>query len=122
MRIANRVERNKLVAGIVCIVAAGMLAVTPSFAQNDRSGVAHPDASVVTISPDPVDTPAVLATTPKAKPSAAIPAGTSETVYGSYVPYRAPGSPAASQAAAAFDPDANIVTEATAGGAQRRLL
>jgi hypothetical protein len=97
--------------------------VTPSFAQNDRSGVAHPDASVVTVSPDPVDTPAQPATTPKAKPSAAIPAGTSETVYGPYVPYRAPGSPAASQnAAAAFDPDANIVTEATAGGAQRRLL
>jgi hypothetical protein len=51
--------------------------------------------------------------------------------YGPYVPYRALGSAAASVAAAGagaagssavFDPDAGIVTEATAGRDERRLL
>jgi hypothetical protein len=48
----------------------------------------------------------------------------SETVYGPYIPYKAPG--ASDQPAApggkTFDPDANIVTAATAGQDQRRLL
>jgi hypothetical protein len=51
-----------------------------------------------------------------------IPAGSGE-VYGAYVPYRAPGSPATpAKPAPAFDPDANIVTEATMGQPERRAL
>jgi hypothetical protein len=62
-----------------------------------------------------------------AKPSAAVPmtATTPAVVYGPYVPYRAAGSAeaaAASASAAAFDPDANIVTAATAGRDDKRLL
>jgi len=120
MRIANRVERVKPVtnaraAGIVCVTAAWMLAATPGFAQNERTGVSRPNPEVITTS-DSVD-----ATTPPAKPSAAIPKAAQETVYGPYVPYRAPGQ-SASENAAAFDPDANIVTDATAGRSERRLL
>jgi hypothetical protein len=60
---------------------------------------------------------------PAAKPSAAIPATSSETVYGPYVPYNGSGAPAANAPSqSAFDPDANIVTEATAGRSERRLL
>jgi hypothetical protein len=46
-------------------------------------------------------------------------------VYGPYVPYRAPGTSeqgAPGAGTKAFDADANIVTEATAGRDQRRLL
>jgi hypothetical protein len=129
MRIADRVEEEKLVisarvAGIVCVGAACLLAATPVQAQ-ERTGVSHPDPVVITTSPD-VD-PAPAPVKAAAKPSAAIPAtspsGTSGTVYGPYVPYHAPGTPApTAQKEAAFDPDANIVTEATAGKSDRRLL
>jgi hypothetical protein len=99
-----------------------MLVVPPAFAQDARSGVSHPDAAIITTSPDTEDAPPAVVV--KAKPSAAIPATSSETVYGPYVPYRAPGTAAAASqnAAPAFDPDANIVTEATAGRAEHRLL
>ena len=114
MRIANRVEGIKLAAGIACIGSAWMLLATPGLAQ--MSGVSHPDqAPIAADSGDPAPAPP-----PPAKPSAAIPLASSETVYGSYVPYRAPGSSA--QSPAAFDPDANIVTEATAGRDGRRPL
>lgn len=103
--------------GIACL-----LAVRPGIAQNDRTGVSHPDDSVITADTDVQAAPA----TPKPKPSAAIPAtpANSDEVYGSYVPYHAPGTPAPApvKQEAAFDPDAGIVTEATAGQSQRRLL
>jgi hypothetical protein len=54
------------------------------------------------------------------KPAAAVPATAPATVYGAYVPYRPTGVP--EQSPSAFDPDANIVTAATAGQADRRLL
>jgi hypothetical protein len=74
---------------------------------------------MITVPPDTESTPTTPVSAP-AKPSAAIPAtGTSQTVYGPYVPYRAPGTAALTTA---FDPDANIVTEATAGRDERRLL
>ena len=117
MRSADRVEREKLVAnarvaGIVCVGAACVLAATPILAQ-ERSGVSHPSPVVITTTDDDTAPPPAKA----AKPSAAIPASApSETVYGPYVPYQAPGTPApAVQKEAAFDPDANIVTEETAG-------
>jgi hypothetical protein len=125
MRIANRVERvksdaNASVAGFFCMAAACLLAVTPVFAQNERTGVARPNPEAITASPDYVEP-----VTPPAKPSAAVPQAAAETVYGPYVPYQAPGqgdAAATSQSVAAFDPDANIVTAATAGRAERRLL
>ena len=83
------------------------------------SGVSHPDQAPIAVdSEDAAPAPA------PAKPSAAIPAPASETVYGSYVPYRAPGTAdqSSAQSSAAFDPDANIVTEATAGSDGRRPL
>jgi hypothetical protein len=93
-------------------------------AQDDadqRSGVSHP--STAPIAADPNDGVGVAAT-PPAKPSAAIPAtaatGQSTTVYAPYVPYQpAVGSASAGNGSSqAFDPDANIVTEATAGRRQ----
>lgn len=125
MRIADRVAGEKLVgnarvAGIVCVGAAWVLAATPMLAQ-ERTGVSHPDPAVITTSPDADPAPAPVR--PAAKPSAAIPAASSETVYGAYVPYHAPGTPEpAVQKEAAFDPDANIVTEETAGRSERRPL
>jgi hypothetical protein len=86
-----------------------------------ETGVSHPDASVITADPDtPLTAPAHTA-----KPSAAIPAKPSGEVYGPFVPYHAPGTPAPSirtAPVAAFDPDANIVTTETAGRADRMLL
>jgi hypothetical protein len=126
MRIANRVEVKA--AGMVCVAAAWMLAAMPVVAQDSpRTGVAHPSSAPIT--EDSVDattsTPA-----PAAKPSAAVPATaptSSETVYGPYVPYHPAGAADNSAATTngdvkAFDPDANIVTAATAGQAERRLL
>jgi hypothetical protein len=43
-------------------------------------------------------------------------------VYGPYVPYRAPGTPEPAVSSKAFDPDANMVTAATAGQPERRPL
>ncbi len=113
--------------GIVC-AAVWMLAATAGLAQNssaadERSGVSRPDPTPITIDADDA-TPA--ASVAPAKPSAAVPAAsTSETVYGPYVPYKGPATAASSKDttnAKAFDPDANIVTEATAGQADRRVL
>ena len=53
-----------------------------------------------------------------------IPASSTET-YGAYVPYHGPGaitSPAAQNPETPFDPDASIVTAATAGHDQRRAM
>src|ERR1035437_2122665 len=105
MRIANRVPRVKLLANVLAaaVVCAGvgcMLAVAPAFAQDAHTGVSHPpDPATITTSDDDsgvaATSPSVPATSlPATKPSAAIPAASSETVYGPYVPYRAPGTPA----------------------------
>jgi hypothetical protein len=99
------------------------MAGVPALAQSDvdqRTGVSHPSTAPITT--DPNDGVGV-ATTPPAKPSAAIPAtaatGSSTTVYAPYVPYQpagATGNASTSNGTSqAFDPDANIVTEATAG-------
>ena len=124
----NAVEWNaKRVVGAVCAIAAFSLLATPAFAQNDeRTGVSHPPTAPIV---DTDDLPATAA--PVAKPSPYVPmtqttpaagsviqASPGET-YGAYVPYRGAGAAAATPAQAtagpAFDPDANIVTAATAG-------
>jgi hypothetical protein len=118
MRVANRRKTMKA-GGLACMATAWMLAASPALAQELQTGVAHPSTAPITVDDDA--TPA-----PKhhAKPSAAIPATaptTSEIVYGPYVPYRPAGSAFPSDAKAS-DPDAGIVTAATAGQADRRLL
>lgn len=131
MRNANRVERVKLsgkalTAGIVCAGIACLLVGSPALAlaQDDaRSGVSHPpDPTTITIPDANVGVQAAAPATPAAKPSADIPAP-DETVYGPYVPYHAPGTPAVAPAenSAASDPDANIVTAATAGRDDRMM-
>jgi len=127
MRIANRVAFKPagLLAGTASVASlafAWMLAASilaaPAFAQSARTGVSIPDNSVLTTDSD---TPAA-----PAKPAAAAPVATKPSAYGPYVPYTGPRTvgttTASSSNTAAFDPDANIVTEATAGSAQRRLL
>lgn len=128
MRVANVVatvkrDTNARTAGLACVAAVCLLAAIPGIAQDERSGVARPNSAVIDV--DSGDAPN-SSPTRAAKPSAAIPATspTSETVYGAYVPYRPAGSSERSPAASgnAFDPDANIVTSATAGQGDRRLL
>lgn len=109
MRVANRVETVKL-AGVFCVGVA--LAVTPGFGQDQRTGVSHPDTAVITDS----DSTATVAAKPPAAIPAAVPAARVET-YGPYVPYTG-----ASATATVTDPDASIVTEATAGQETRRPL
>ena len=130
MRLSNGIDSVKTTelaraAGIACIAAACIFVAAPVHAQDagQRSGVSHPSTAPITID-DASSTP-----TPSAKPSAAVPMTAptnSETVYGPYVPYQAPsasGQPATSSTAdKTFDPDANIVTAATAGRDERRLL
>jgi hypothetical protein len=112
-------------AGMVCMAAAWMLAATAGLAQSSSApnlptGVSHPDSAPVTT--DGPDTGSAPVSAP-AKPSAAIPAtDSSQIVYGPYVPYRGPAAAQSATNAKAFDPDANIVTEATAGQDERRLL
>jgi hypothetical protein len=119
MRVAKRVETMKA-GGMVCMAAAWMLAAMPSLAQEARTGVAHPSSVAITVDDDST----MSAPKPAAKPSAAVPATapTSEIVYGPYVPYRPAGSAAATSDAKSFDPDANMVTPATAGQSERRPL
>lgn len=107
-------------AWIAATCMATWMLAAPAYAQDERTGVSHPDASVITADSDtqaaaPVHTP---------KPSAAIPAKQSDDVYGAYVPYHATGTPAPMirSSDAAFDADANIVTAETAGRTERRLL
>jgi len=141
MRIADAVEQKRMsAAGMVCVAASLMLAALPCVAQEQRTGVSHPPTTPITA--DPGDDINAL---PPAKPSAAIPlpmtaptqAPTTTTapggvipassgeVYGAYVPYNGGSAAAASSATStgpAFDPDANIVTAATAGQSDRRQL
>jgi hypothetical protein len=130
MRIANEIESGKpemglKAAGMVCVAAAWVLVAMPAIAQgsaDQRTGVAHPDSALITVEADEP-----VASAP-AKPSAAVPAAgavvksSPEVVYGPYGPYRAPGAPEPTVAASAYDPDANMVTPATSGLADRRLL
>src|SRR5579863_7961870 len=120
MKVSNPVASRKLKAGVACLGTALALTATPGIAQAVSSGVAHPDPAPIVTTDDTVapSTPAEQAH--PAKPSAAIPEQPAE-VYGPYVPYHAPGT-AQSEPPATFDPDANIVTEATAGREQRRRL
>jgi hypothetical protein len=97
--------------------AALVLITVPVIAQDARTGVSTPPpADITTTSEDSSATPVLTPRVPHAKPSAAVPAASSNTntiTYGPYVPYRAAGeaAPAAAPATtAAFDPDANIVT------------
>lgn len=94
--------------------AALVLIALPALAQDARMGVSTPPAAEITTTSE--DSPEHPVLKPRdAKPSAAVPAApASQVVYGPYVPYRAPGTAAPSQVnKAAFDPDANIVTETT---------
>lgn len=125
-------EDGKKIAGVLCAAAAlcafaAMPATAQSAGDDQRTGVSHPPTALI-VDTDDLPPP----TTPPAKPSPAVPmtapssapaagsviqAAPGET-YGSYVPYRPAGTPAdasPAQGSAAFDPDANIVTEATAG-------
>lgn len=115
MKLANGFEGVKA-AGVACMAAAWMLAAMPALAQEAATGVAHPSTAPITVD----DTDATSAPKMAAKPSAAVPANAptnSEPVYGPYVPYRPAGT-----SAPAVDPDAGIVTSATAGQADRHLL
>lgn len=97
------------------IATAALVFITiPVIAQDALSGVSTPPpAEITTTSDDSPTTPVLKPRVPEAKPSAATPAANS-VVYGPYVPYHAPGTSAPSQpTTAAFDPDANIVTQTT---------
>jgi len=100
--------------------AALVLITVPVIAQDARTGVSTPPSADITATDDSSPaTPVLKPRVPEAKPSAAVPADSSNTntiTYGPYVPYRPAGTaapaavPADTQAAATFDPDANIVT------------
>ncbi|HEV2645690.1 MAG TPA: hypothetical protein VGU46_04925 [Acidobacteriaceae bacterium] len=92
---------------------------------DQRSGVSHPSSAPILAD---VETQVTI-TQPPSKPSAAVSTTTVSSTteqYGPYVPYRPAGSTlsttVSNTAATTFDPDANIVTAATAGREQRRLL
>jgi hypothetical protein len=105
--------------------AALVLITLPALAQDARVGVSTPPSSeITTTSEDSPAVPALKARVPEAKPSAAVPMTAAPVttappaqdhgVYGDYVPYRPAGTTApAPTNTAAFNPDANIVTETT---------
>jgi hypothetical protein len=127
MRVANQVESVKpagrLMTSAATCIAVSMLAASAGLAQSSegaqRTGVSRPSQAAITVDPSDAAAPPPPASVP-AKPSAAVPAAAPETVYGPYVPYG--GAPTPAAGTTAFDPDANIVTEETAGRADRRLL
>jgi len=111
-RNAASIRRFAMIAAactVTCVFAA------PTYAQEERTGVSHPPETVITTDSDTPET----APAKPAKPAAGIPMTTQkEDVYGAYVPYHAPGTPApaaANSSEPTFDPDANIVTAETAG-------
>ena len=106
---------GKIFAKTAWMAAACVLVATPGLAQNERSGTSKPVA-VTMASPDDVDTPTVAqaqAPVVQAKPSAAVPATTTET-FAPYNPATDVRRPLVSSASAdknaANDPDAGIVT------------
>ncbi len=102
------------------LVTAALIFVTiPVLAQDAITGVSTPPPATITTTDDSSPaTPVLKPRVPEAKPSAAVPAASSNTntiTYGPYVPYRAPGTTAATAdipaaTTAVLDPDANIVT------------
>jgi hypothetical protein len=94
--------------------AAFVLAAVPVFSSStafaQMTGVSNPDQTEIKATPDtPVRRPL---TKPAAGTPVAAPAPSTGEVYGAYVPYHAPGTPApaVTLSKSAFDPDANIVT------------
>lgn len=85
-------------------IAALLFAAVPAFSQSGLTGVSHPDDSPITATSD-----AAPVSTVKPSPMIAKPSAASTEVYGAYVPYQGTITPPLSKAA--FDPDANIVTE-----------
>jgi len=123
MKIAENWNATGAAKALCAGAALWTMMVAPGTAQT--SGVSHPPTTPIVDTDDlPANSakpsPAVPMTTPKtsAAPGSVIPASSGET-YGAYVPYRAAGAATATTpapaSAAVFDPDANIVTEATAG-------
>jgi hypothetical protein len=101
------------------LATAALVFITiPVIAQDARTGVSTPPPADITTTSDDAAAPALKPRVPDAKPSAAVPAtSNNQVVYGPYVPYRAPGTPAPAESTAstaAFDPDANIVTTTVA--------
>jgi hypothetical protein len=114
-------------------------ASTASTTQDERTGVARPNSATITVtayndSEDAVGSAPAVETVRPAKPSAAIAATAPATTSAAALNRRATatklvtpaagseGVAARGKDAAAFDPDANIVTEETAGRADRLLL
>ena len=89
------------------VTATFVLAASPAWMLGQMTGVSKPDPTPITDTQETIPTPV------KAKPAAGIPmtpaTTTAPEVYGSYVPYRAPGTAAPPLSKEAFDPDANIV-------------
>jgi hypothetical protein len=126
--------------GLLCAAVALGLFATSALAQDGAaaqntaqlSGVSHPPTAPI-VETDDLPAPAISPAKPSpavpmTKSSSAagnvIPASSTET-YGAYVPYHGPGavtSPASQNPGTAFDPDASIVTAATAGHDQRRAM
>jgi hypothetical protein len=106
-------------------------------AEEERTGVSRPDAAAITVTPysdseDAASSAPAVETDLPAKPSAAIAAAAPATTPASALNRRAAaklvppaagseGIAARGKYAAGFDPDANIVTEETAGRAERLL-
>ena len=104
-------------------------------AQDERTGVARPDSAVITVTPysDDADSnsPSVE-TVPPAKPSSTTPASAPAVIPAAALNHKAiatklvtadsEGIAASGKDATGFDPDAGIVTEETAGRADRLLL
>ena len=125
MRIANDLEvsnRRLQAAVIVCVggVDAGGDAGLAQGAATQRTGVSHPDSAPITVDAD--DTTVAAPTSAPAKPSAAVPATdrgdefAGRLCMGRMFPTaRRERRSRRASSASAFDPDANIVTAATAG-------
>ncbi|MCU1321530.1 MAG: hypothetical protein JWM43_1179 [Acidobacteriaceae bacterium] len=94
------------------VSAALVLAAVPAFSHAQLTGVSNPDPVAITATPDEDATPKRVPMKPAAGTPAAAPAvsasGSGET-YGTYVPYRAAGSPV-SATKSADNPDSDIVT------------
>ncbi|WP_213803414.1 hypothetical protein [Granulicella sp. dw_53] len=111
----------KLSIATAAFVLSTVPVLAPGVGFAQTTGVSNPDQSEIKATPDappmerrPLTKPA--AGTPVAPAPAVVaapPTSQSGEVYGAYVPYHAPGAPAApvTLSKSAFDPDANIVTE-----------
>ena len=151
MRTVDRVERISLAreiraAAIVGMAAAWILMATPALAQDargmaqngadrnapavsgaaqeERTGVSHPDSAPITMTrynDDAESNSPDVQTVAPAKPSAATSATAlnQKATTAKMVATGSQGNAASGKDAAAFDPDANIVTEETAGRASR---